>query len=158
MKIRSIPTNKPITHRPEIGHCCQIKMPKTKLMIPPTSTQPQCGNRYITEPMISEESPDYQNAGQQERHREQGIAWITQEKKPQDGIKNAHQETQQETAPVTCPKRTRELCNATYQKQYAKGHGGGKRRDERHRHCNGTDDYENNPQREKPNPIRLNGF
>lgn len=38
--IKSIPTNNPMTHKPETGHSDQIKIPKANEMMPLKSTQP----------------------------------------------------------------------------------------------------------------------
>ena len=56
VKIRSIPTNRPITKAPD-WPLLPDHDTKTRLMMPPTSVQPQCGNRYIDEPMIRKSPP-----------------------------------------------------------------------------------------------------
>ena len=40
LKSISIPTNSPMTQKPENGHCSQIMMPKARLITPPSKIQP----------------------------------------------------------------------------------------------------------------------
>ena len=38
----SMPTNRPMTHRPDNGHCRQMEIPSSRLTTPCSSNQPQC--------------------------------------------------------------------------------------------------------------------
>ena len=46
VKIISIPTNRPITHKAALGHCRLINKPSNSVMQPFRSTQPQPWKRY----------------------------------------------------------------------------------------------------------------
>src|SRR4029077_19302296 len=43
----SMPTNRPITHKPETGHCASTKMPSISVITPLSTCQPQSGNEAL---------------------------------------------------------------------------------------------------------------
>src|SRR6516225_6432980 len=49
LKSISIPTNRPMTQKPEKGHCLQMDTPRKTEMMPFKSIQPQPSNRSITD-------------------------------------------------------------------------------------------------------------
>ncbi len=39
LKTMSMPTNSPVTHSPDMGHCCKIRIPDTRRMAPSNAIQ-----------------------------------------------------------------------------------------------------------------------
>ena len=93
--------------------------------------------------------------GQQQSDHDEGIAGVTEEHHAHDQVEYAHQQGEEETAPVASPERTDQLGDPAHHEQGAEECDRGQRTGEGHRHGRRADDDQNDPQREDPTPVPL---
>ena len=153
LKIMSMPTNRPMTQKPLTGHCCQIMRPRTRLSTPPKKIQPQWGNRCKSEPTMRNTPLTINEQARSERQCFERGDRPVQEQETHDHVEQAHQEHEEEPAPVARPEGTDKLSDAARHEQDAQGQGRGQRGDERCTDGQGAHHDQDNPQRQEPRPL-----
>src|SRR5262249_7724671 len=100
LKIRLMPTNKPITHNPATGHRCQIMIPKSKGDEPMKNRPSPVWSTNAYRRDDPEETLEDQDKGDQQREDDGGSPRIGEDQESAHDVENTGQQIEEKAAPA----------------------------------------------------------